>query len=67
MNSMQAQLDQLSALYHRLEGVFHSDIPLVDQLIKTGLALVLFYIAWLIIKRLTLTAENRAAPPSGRF
>jgi len=63
MNSMQAQLDKVTELYQRLETSFHSDIPLVDQLIKTGLALVLFYAAWLIIKRLTLTAEKRA----GRF
>lgn len=61
MNSMQAQLEKVSELYHRLEAVFHSEVPLVDQMIKTALALVLFYIAWLIIKRLTLMAERRAA------
>jgi len=61
MNSMRAQLEKVSELYHRLETVFHSDIPLVDQLSKTALALLMFYIAWLIIKRLTLMAERRAA------
>jgi len=60
MKSIQAQLDEVTELYQRLETVLHSDITLVDQLIKTGLALVLFYIAWLVIKRLTLTAEKRA-------
>jgi small-conductance mechanosensitive channel len=57
---MQAQWDKMTAFYQRFEAAFHSDVPLVDQLIKTALALVLFYLAWLVIKRITLTAEKRA-------
>jgi len=61
MSSIKAQLDKVSEVYHRLEAAFHTDIPLVDQLINTVLALILFYVAWLVIKRITSTAEKRAA------
>lgn len=61
METVRAQLDKVTEFYNRLDASFHSDIPFVDQLLKSALALVLFYLAWLVIKRITFTAERRAA------
>ncbi len=54
-------MDNVSEFYHRIESFFQSDNPFIDQLIKSGFALLLFYIAWLVIKRITSTAEKSAA------
>ncbi|MCP3950983.1 MAG: mechanosensitive ion channel family protein [Desulfobacterales bacterium] len=53
-------MNRVLEFYHQIESSLRSDIPILDQLIKSALALLLFYIAWLVIKRITLTAERRA-------
>ncbi len=60
MDTFKAQLDKLSQFYSRVEPYFHSDTPFLDHVLKSALALLLFYIAWLFIKRITLAAEKRA-------
>ena len=63
MGNVRALPDKVSELYNRVEPYFHSDTPVIDHLIKTALALALFYLAWLVIRRMTLSAGKRA----GRF
>ncbi len=53
-------MDKLSEFYNQFEPYFHSDTPFLDQMIKTTIALVLFYVVWFFIKRITVTAEKRA-------
>lgn len=60
MTDFKTQLDKLSAYVNRLESSFHSGIPVLDQLTKAGISLLLFYIAWLFIKYITFAAEKRA-------
>ncbi len=60
MDTLSVQLDKLSELLNSIEPYIHSDTPFINQTIKSALALIFFYIAWLLIKRITLTAEQRA-------
>jgi small-conductance mechanosensitive channel len=61
MESVGAQLDKVSEFYHWMASYLRSDIPFVDHLLQSALALLLFYAAWLVIKLLTFAAERRAA------
>ena len=61
MDNFQTQLGKISEYANSLESIFHSDILIIDKLTKTGGSLLLFYIAWLLIKNITLAAEKRAA------
>jgi len=61
MDNVRALADKVAELYQRVEPYIHSDIPVIDHLIKVALALGLFYLAWLVIRRMTLMAEKRAA------
>jgi len=54
-------MDKISEFYRQLEAYFHSDVPFLDLLFKSAAALVGFYFAWLVVKRITFTAEKRAA------
>ncbi len=60
MDNVRILLDKIFESYHMIESYFHSDIVFVDHLLKSALALFLFYLVWLVIKRLTLMAEKRA-------
>ena len=61
MDNASALWNQIAGTYNRMAAYLHSDIPVFDQAIRSVLALFLFYVAWLVIKRLTFTAEQRAA------
>ena len=54
-------MDKVFEFYHRIEATFHSDILFLDLLYKSAAALFGFYLAWLVVKRITSTAERRAA------
>jgi small-conductance mechanosensitive channel len=60
MDNARTQLDKLAEFYSRIEAYFYSGIPVIDLMIRSALALFLFYAAWLVIKRLTSMAERRA-------
>jgi small-conductance mechanosensitive channel len=60
MDNFKTQMDTLSEFYNRIEPYFHSETPFIDQMIKSTLTLLLFYVAWLFIKQATLAAEKRA-------
>jgi len=60
LDNFKTQLDKLSEFYNRIEPYVHSETPFIDQMIKSAIALLLFYVAWLFIKQVTLAAEKRA-------
>ena len=58
MNNFTGVSEKIGVFYNRSEAYFHSDIPVIDYSIKTILALVLFYLAWLVMRLIAHTVER---------